>query len=85
MQAPGNFSLVEQRSATTALLQWTTVPQDSVRGEIRGYKIQTWTEADGEESVREYDVLGGNRTYALVNKFKPYSNNFVRIRVYNGR
>ncbi|XP_014218547.1 neuroglian isoform X2 [Copidosoma floridanum] len=85
LQAPGNFSLVQVRSSTTALLQWTPVPPESVKGELKGYKIQTWTETDGKESMREYNVQGGNKTYALVNNFKPFSMNFVKIRVYNGR
>uniref|UniRef100_A0ABD2WQQ1 Neuroglian n=1 Tax=Trichogramma kaykai TaxID=54128 RepID=A0ABD2WQQ1_9HYME len=83
--APTNFTLVEVRSSTSALLSWSPVTLESVRGELRGYKIETWTERDGEESLREYDVKGGNKTYALVNKFIPFSKNSVRIKAYNGR
>ncbi|XP_058802233.1 neuroglian isoform X2 [Phymastichus coffea] len=84
-QAPGNFTLVEVRSSTTALLSWTKVPDETVKGELRGYKIETWTDRDGEEALREYNVEGAVKTYALVNKFVPYSKNYVRIKAYNGR
>jgi neuronal cell adhesion protein len=85
LQAPSNFTLVEVRSSTTALLSWSPVSEESVRGELRGYKIETWTDKDGEEAQREYNVRGGNKTYALVNKFIPFSKNYVRIKAYNGR
>jgi len=58
---------------------------ESVRGELRGYKIQTWTEKDGEKGMREIDIRGGNTTEALISKFVPYSKNFARILAYNGR
>ncbi|XP_031786698.1 neuroglian isoform X2 [Nasonia vitripennis] len=84
--SPGNFTLVEVRSSTTALLSWTPVAEETVKGELRGYKIETWTDKDGEpNNPREHNVKGGNKTYALVTKFIPFSKNFVRIRAYNGR
>lgn len=66
-------------------MRWSSVPEDSVRGELVGYKIQTWTERDGEKGMREIDIRGGNKTEALVEKFVPYSKNYVRMLVYNGR
>jgi len=66
-------------------VRWSPVPEDSVRGELVGYKIQTWTERDGEKGMREIDIRGGNKTEALVEKFVPYSKNYVRMLVYNGR
>lgn len=66
-------------------MRWSPVPEDSVRGELVGYKIQTWTERDGEKGMREIDIRGGNKTEALVEKFVPYSKNYVRMLVYNGR
>lgn len=84
-QAPGNLTLVEVQSSTTALLSWTPVPTESVRGDLKGYKIQTWTEREGEEKFREINVRGANKTLALVNRFVPFSRNFVRILAYNGR
>lgn len=59
--------------------------EESVRGELQGYKIQTWTEKEGEKGMRDIDIRGGNITHAEVNKFVPYSKNFVRILAYNGR
>ena len=85
LQSPSNLTLAEVRSSTSALLEWNPVPPESVRGELQGYKIETWIDRDGEEAMREFDVKGGNKTYALVNKFVPYSRNYVRIKAYNGR
>jgi len=56
-----------------------------VRGELQGYKIQTWTEKEGEKNMRQIDIPGGNKTHALITKFVPYSKNFVRIVAYNRR
>lgn len=85
LQAPSNFTLNQIKSSTTAQLSWSAVPQDSVRGELKGYKIQTWTDKDGEKGMREIDIRDGNTTHALVTKFVPYSRNNVRILAYNGR
>lgn len=85
LQAPTNFTLVDIKSSTTAVLSWTPVPEESVRGELRGYKIETWTDRSGEEGLREYNVVGGDKSFAKVNIFVPFSKNYVRIKAYNGR
>ncbi|XP_012275891.1 neuroglian isoform X2 [Orussus abietinus] len=85
LQAPTNFTLIRVRSSTSALVSWNPVPEESVRGELRGYKIQTWTDRDGEEGMREINVRDGNRTHALISKLIPYSKNYVRVLAYNGR
>ncbi|XP_033217712.1 neuroglian isoform X3 [Belonocnema kinseyi] len=85
LQAPGNFTLIQVNSSTNAIVSWSPVPVESVRGELVGYKIQTWTDRDGEEGMREINVRGANTTRTLVTKFVPYSKNYVRILVYNGR
>lgn len=77
--------MIQVKSSTSALLSWNAVPEESVRGELKGYKIQTWTEKEGEKGMRDIDIRGGNITRALVNKFIPYSKNYVRILAYNGR
>ncbi|XP_044013518.1 neuroglian isoform X1 [Aphidius gifuensis] len=84
-QAPGNLTIVDVISSTTAKLSWTPVSENSVRGELRGYKIQTWTDKDGEEGMREITIAGGNTTKADIDKFVPFSKNWVRIMAYNGR
>ncbi|KAK0095060.1 hypothetical protein PV326_009321 [Microctonus aethiopoides] len=84
-QAPGNFTCVKVHSSTSATFSWTPVPPDSVRGELRGYKIQTWNDRDGEEGMREVTVLGAATTRESVNIFTPYTRNHVRILAYNGR
>ncbi|XP_033310164.1 neuroglian isoform X1 [Bombus bifarius] len=85
LQAPSNFTLNQVKSSTSAQFSWNPVPEESVRGELQGYKIQTWTEKDGEKGMREIDIRGGNRTHALVTKFVPFNKNYVRILAYNGR
>ncbi|XP_043273621.1 neuroglian isoform X2 [Venturia canescens] len=82
-QAPNNFTLIKVVSSTSAELSWNPVPESSVRGELRGYRIQTWIERDGEEGMREVTV--GNRTRAVIDKFVPYSKNYVRVLAFNGR
>ncbi|XP_034938315.1 neuroglian isoform X2 [Chelonus insularis] len=84
-QAPGNFTVVAVKSSRSAILSWTPVPPESVRGELRGYKLQTWTEKDGEEGMREITIPGTNTTQVQVDKFIPFSTNVVRILAYNGR
>ncbi|XP_063976929.1 neuroglian-like isoform X2 [Diachasmimorpha longicaudata] len=82
--APGNFR-VKALSSTTAMLTWTGVPLDTVRGELRGYKVQTWTERDGEDGMREITIAGTDSTSAVINKFVPFNKNYVRIFAFNGR
>lgn len=76
--------MIQVRSPTSALFNWSPVPIESVRGELKGYKIRTWTEKEDEEKFREINIKG-NKTHALVNKFIPFSKNFVKILLYNGR
>ncbi|XP_018330369.1 neuroglian [Agrilus planipennis] len=82
LQAPGNFTLVEVQSATTALLSWSPVPLDSVRGHFRGYKIKTWT--DTSNGHREIQVQG-DATKALVTNLVPFSKNHAQVYVYNDK
>ncbi|XP_067206790.1 neuroglian isoform X2 [Linepithema humile] len=85
LQAPGNFTLNHIISGTTAELSWSPVSQESVRGQLQGYKIQTWTDKEGEKGgIREINILG-NQTHATVTKFIPNSKNFARIMAFNGR
>ncbi|XP_046622366.1 neuroglian isoform X1 [Neodiprion virginianus] len=83
-QAPGNFTLLEVIGSTSASLSWNPVPEESIRGEFKGYKIQTWTDKDGEEGMREIHVKN-DTTHTQFSKFVPYSKNYVRILAYNGR
>ncbi|PSN43064.1 Neuroglian [Blattella germanica] len=70
-QAPTNFTLVQVKDSTTALLSWFPVPPETVRGHFKGYKIQIWTEKDGEDGLREIDVKG-EQTNTMVTKFIPH-------------
>lgn len=82
LEAPTNFSMIQVTSATSALLGWNPVSEESVRGHFKGYKIQTWTEQEGEEALREI-VVKGDSNQSLVTQFKPYSKNFARVLAYN--
>lgn len=84
MLAPLNFTVEDVISATSAMLSWNSVPPESVRGHFRGYKIQTWTDKDGPEGMREINVKGDIHR-AMVTKFVPHSKNFARVLVFNGR
>ncbi|XP_034235912.1 neuroglian isoform X2 [Thrips palmi] len=84
LQAPQNFTIEEVTSATSAMLSWNSVPPESVRGHFRGYKIQTWTEGDGPEKMREI-LVKGDIHRAMVTKFVAHSKNFARVLVHNDR
>lgn len=83
-QAPTNFTMLQVTGSTSAVLSWNPVPIESVRGHFKGYKIQTWTEQDGDENYREIHVKGDS-SKALVTKFTPDATNFARVLVYNSR
>lgn len=84
LEKPENFTLLQITASTSAVMSWQPVSLESVRGHFKGYKIQTWTEADGEENLREIHVTGDSNR-ALVTKFTPNAVNFVRILAYNTR
>ncbi|XP_058977900.1 neuroglian isoform X2 [Musca domestica] len=83
LEAPTNFSMTQVVGATSAILNWNPVSPESIRGHFKGYKIQTWTEKEGEEGLREIHVKGDSNQ-ALVTQFKPDSKNFARVLAYNG-
>lgn len=83
-EAPTNFSMIQVTGATSAILGWNPVDVQSVRGHFKGYKVQTWTEKEGESGLREIHVKGDSNQ-ALVTQFKPDSKNFARVLAYNGR
>ncbi|KAK6624567.1 hypothetical protein RUM44_011426 [Polyplax serrata] len=82
--APQNFTLVQVTTSTDALLSWQPVPAESVRGHFKGYKIQTWSDVEGEEGMRETHVKN-DAMRTLVTKFTPHAKNYARVLVYNGR
>ena len=55
----------------------------SIRGDFKGYKIQTWTEKDGEQKYREI-IMKSDSTRSLVQSFKPYARNYARVMAFNG-
>ncbi|XP_039276536.1 neuroglian isoform X2 [Nilaparvata lugens] len=84
LQPPTNFTLVQVATSSSALLNWNPVPPETVRGHFKGYKIQTWTDKDGEEGMKEIYVKG-DTTRSLVSKFMPHSKNYARVLVYNSQ
>lgn len=84
LEAPTNFSMIQVTSSTSAILGWNPVNPESIRGHFKGYKIQTWTDDEGEESLQEIHVKGDSNQ-ALVTQFKPDSKNFARVLAYNSR
>ncbi|XP_031628790.1 neuroglian-like isoform X2 [Contarinia nasturtii] len=83
-QAPTNFTLVQVTASTSAILSWNPVPIESINGHFKGYKVQTWTDVDGEENTREIHVKGDS-TQALVTKFLPDAINYARVLAFNSR
>lgn len=83
-QAPTNFTMLQVTGSTSALLNWDPVPIETVRGHFKGYKIQTWTNLEGEENAREIHVTNDAKG-ALVNKFRPDAINYARVLAYNNR
>lgn len=81
LEAPTNFSMLQVTSATSAIVAWNPVSEQSVRGHFKGYKIETWTEQEGEAGAREIHTT---HNQALVTQFKPDSKNFARVYAYNG-
>ncbi|KAK8743667.1 hypothetical protein OTU49_001198 [Cherax quadricarinatus] len=84
IEAPRNLTLLDLKDATTALLSWEPVSNESIRGHFKGYKIQTWTENESEEKARDIIVENNNEPSALVTSFVPFTKNFVRVLVFNG-
>ncbi|XP_040174803.1 neuroglian isoform X1 [Anopheles arabiensis] len=84
LDAPANFTLIQVTTPTAAILSWNPVTPESLRGHFKGYKIQTWTEADGEENLREILITPDSKQ-ALVTDFVPDATNYARILAYNGR
>ncbi|CAG0896608.1 unnamed protein product, partial [Cyprideis torosa] len=81
LEAPRNFTVRRVVDAQTAVLSWEPVTPGSVRGEFKGYKIQTWTEED--PSVRDI-IVAPDAVETVLNKFIPYSRNFAHVLVFNG-
>ncbi|XP_073993820.1 neuroglian isoform X3 [Rhodnius prolixus] len=82
--APTNLTLVQVTSSTSALLSWAPVSPASVRGHFKGYKIQTWTEREGETSAKE-SLVKHETTRWLVTNLTPNSRNLARVLAYNSR
>lgn len=82
-EAPTNFTLREVVGPRSAIVSWNDVNPDTIRGEFKGYKIQTWTEESGEEKYREI-IMKSDSTYSLVQSFKPHAWNFARVLAFNG-
>ncbi|XP_022649065.1 neuroglian-like [Varroa jacobsoni] len=81
-EVPQEFRLIRVEDAKSAEFRWRPVSPDSVNGHFKGYKIQTWTNEEGKDKMREL-VVPSNQTYALARIFKPNTKNYVQVRVFN--
>ncbi len=79
-ESPTNFTLREVVGPRSAVVSWNPVSPESIRGEFKGYKIQTWTEESGEEKFREI-IMRSDSTRSLVQSFKPFAVNYARVLV----
>lgn len=82
-EAPRDLKVDSVNSGTEAILSWTGVSPDSVRGHFRGYKIYTWVEGD-EDNVKEI-LVKANALNALLTKCTPDSLNYAKIMAFNDR
>ena len=86
-EAPANFTLLDKIDGRTALVSWNAVSPQSLNGKFEGYKVETWTENDGDDNAREI-LVKNDVTKAVVDKLVPFSRNFLRVfafnTVYNG-
>ncbi|XP_050520545.1 neuroglian isoform X2 [Daktulosphaira vitifoliae] len=83
-ETPQNLTIRNVTGSRSAILSWDPVSPESVKGHFKGYKIQFWTERDGENNVIEEQV-GPDTTTAEIKKFIPNSKHFVRILAHNSR
>ena len=83
LDAPKNLILNEVVGPRSAILSWNAVNPDSVRGDFKGYKIQTWTEQSGTDKFREI-IMKADSTRSLVQSFKPNTINYARVLAFNG-
>ena len=81
-QPPRAFRLLEVRDSRSALFRWDPVPPNTINGHFKGYKIQTWTDDEGEEARREV-IVQSNVTSALATIFRPFSKNIVQVVAFN--
>ena len=82
-EAPTNFAIERVEGPRSAFVSWNPVSPDSIRGDFKGYKIQTWTQESGEDKYREI-IMKGNNTRTTVHSFKPNALNFARVLSFNG-
>ncbi len=82
-EAPYNFTIREVVGPRSAIVSWDPVTRDSIRGNFKGYKIQTWTEDTGVDKFREI-IMKSDSTHSMVQSFKPYAINYARVLAFNG-
>lgn len=80
--APRNFRLIEVKDSKSALFTWEPVHESTLNGRFVGYKIQTWTDDEGEDFKREV-IVPPNVTSVIASVFKPFAKNYVQVVAYN--
>ncbi|KAL4121128.1 hypothetical protein QTP88_013693 [Uroleucon formosanum] len=84
VETPQNLTVLNVTGSRSAILSWDPVSPESVKGNFKGYKIQFWTERDGESNMIEEQV-SSDTTTAEIKKFLPNARHFVRILAHNSR
>ncbi|VVC24599.1 Hypothetical protein CINCED_3A009632 [Cinara cedri] len=84
VEVPQNLTVLNVTGSRSAELSWEPVTPESVKGNFKGYKIQFWTEKDGENNMIEEQV-SSDITRTEITKFVPNSKHFVRILAHNNR
>lgn len=80
--APRNFINMPPIEPKASVFRWEPVSVESIRGHFRGYKIQTWTDSEKEEDMREVKVAP-NVTVARIEALKPNTRNYVQVLAFN--
>ncbi|XP_078309461.1 contactin-like [Crassostrea virginica] len=76
---------VEPYNSTALMVHWTPVPntRDSMKGMLRGYKVNYWLRYGEDENQAIQATLAGQREQALVIGLLPDTWYYVSVQVFN--
>lgn len=81
--APSKFNVTEILDGHRAIFSWSPVDTRTIRGQFKGYKIETWSAEEGEQTSSD-TVFPPGVTSGQVTNLRPYAMNRAQIRVFNG-
>ncbi|XP_022162397.1 neuroglian-like isoform X2 [Myzus persicae] len=82
IDAPQNLTVLNVTGSKSAILSWEAVSPESVKGNFKGYKIQFWTEGDGENNKIE-EKVSLDKTTVEIKTFFPNAKHYLLIFAYN--